>query len=121
MKFLDFNRCIQQVFSSCFKRTFQYHLDPDKILTESKRSLIQCNTVQYPFLFLWRSLVSIYASNKIYMLVGQFMLMNVKNVYNMTFLCFLNNVTKKILDKIDKHILRGFAGYINVILFKLFS
>ncbi len=29
-----------------FKRMFQSHLDPDEILTESKQSLIQCNTVQ---------------------------------------------------------------------------
>ncbi len=29
-----------------FKRTFQSHWDRDEILTESKRSLIQCNTVQ---------------------------------------------------------------------------
>ncbi len=30
-----------------FKRMFQSHLDPDEILTESKWSSIQCNTVQY--------------------------------------------------------------------------
>ncbi len=47
-----------------FKRTFQSHLDPDKIQTESKRSLIGCLCHSC---FLWRPTVSILL---IYLIVG---------------------------------------------------
>ncbi len=42
--------------NSTFKRTFQSHLDPDEIPTESKRSLIRCLCHSC---FLWRPTVSI--------------------------------------------------------------
>ncbi len=49
--------------NSTFRTTFQSHLEPDEILTESSTIVAQVQhsaIVLMPFLLFWKSLVSIY-------------------------------------------------------------